>query len=70
MHTYSRPAQDRHRNSEKHLETEKKPHSNQLQVRNQKQQKCSGFGLSESLGSDKHTEELGLSDPTEVKVGF
>ena len=70
MHTCSRPAQDKQRNSEKHLEVERLETQINSKSENQKQEKDSGFGLSESVESDKHFKEAGLSDHIQYTSEF
>ena len=70
MHTYSRSAQDSQINSEKHLEAEKIDVRINPKSENRKQKRFSGVGLSESIGSDKHSKEAGLSDPIEFTSDF
>ena len=54
----------------KHLEAEKIDVRINPKSENRKQKRFSGVGLSESIGSDKHSKEAGLSDPIEFTSDF
>ena len=70
MHTCSRPAQDRQRNSEKHLEAERIDVQINPKSENRNRKISVGSDYPSTPRLDKHAHAPGLSDPTEMKVGF